>query len=162
MNSPGRSKQRQRVVDGTAARVPGGTSCHSTLLLVAAVTDSSPVQQLALLSLAGRLLFQTAAAWPWLLFQTAAVPDCCCLAVVHRREIVHRDLKLENLLLVRKGDISHIKIAGVLRCAVMCCACCVWCGCVLGFAQLMRQRLGRQVELELAGWYGRLCLLWGG
>jgi hypothetical protein len=25
---------------------------------------------------------------------------------------VHRDLKLENLLLVKKKDISHIKIAG--------------------------------------------------
>ena len=28
-----------------------------------------------------------------------------------RRAIVHRDLKLENLLLVRKKDIGHIKIA---------------------------------------------------
>ncbi|GMH44278.1 hypothetical protein BSKO_12212 [Bryopsis sp. KO-2023] len=32
------------------------------------------------------------------------------LSYLHARNVIHRDLKLENVLMVRKGDISHIKI----------------------------------------------------
>ena len=37
------------------------------------------------------------------------LPLCCAAAC---RNVVHRDLKLENLLLTTSGDITNVKIAG--------------------------------------------------
>ena len=52
----------------------------------------------------------------WCMLSAAECSASCLSIPVLCSGIVHRDLKLENLLLVNKWDTSHIKIAGAPRC----------------------------------------------
>lgn len=86
-----------------AAMAPGPsafyrTGCHTTFLAAAVSLPGTP--------------------------EPAPVPRPCAAPCVSFRGIVHRDLKLENLLLVEPHDITHIKIAGGCQQRSR-----VWCWC---------------------------------
>ena len=74
------------------------TGCHTTFLAAAVSLPGTP--------------------------EPAPVPRPCAAPCVSFRGIVHRDLKLENLLLVEPHDITHIKIAGGCQQRSR-----VWCWC---------------------------------